>query len=187
MLAWKTQGSVKNIAKPVRAYRVLLDGSQTVKEANTQPPTILRRRPKLVAGLAAGLAIMAGLAVWGITIRVEVPQMVTAAGTPTDDPVLATPTGPAIAVLPFHDLSEEAGQGFFADGLTEDIITGLSRFNNLRVIARNSTFQYKGQAVDVRDVGEALGVRYVLEGSGAAFSTRETRNFTRKSPKCASA
>ncbi|MFP6757902.1 MAG: hypothetical protein VCC99_06740, partial [Alphaproteobacteria bacterium] len=91
--------------------------------------------------------------------------MVTAAGEPTDDPVLAAPTGPVIAVLPFDDLSEEAGQEFFADGLTEDIITGLSRFNNLRVIARNSAFQYKGQAVDVREVGEALGVRYVLEGS----------------------
>ena len=156
---------VKNIAEPVRAWRVAVDGAEADAAAKTQSSSSTLRRPRLIAGLAAALAVTIGLAAWGLTVRVEAPQMVTADGTPTDDPVLAAPTGPAIAVLPFDDLSEEAGQGFFADGLTEDIITGLSRFNNLRVIARNSTFQYKGQAVDVREVGEALGVRYVLEGS----------------------
>jgi adenylate cyclase len=156
---------VKNIATPVKAFRVLLDGSEVTSPGTSQASKGIASRPKLVAGLVAVLAVVVGVVVWSLTIRVEAPQMVMADGTPTDDPVLAAPTGPAIAVLPFDDLSEESEQAYFADGLTEEIITGLSRFNNLRVIARNSTFQYKGQAVDVREVGEALGVRYVLEGS----------------------
>ena len=68
-------------------------------------------------------------------------------------------------MLPFDNLSGDPDDEIFADGLTEDIITALSRFPDLFVIARNSTFQYKGRAVDVREVGHDLGVRYVLEGS----------------------
>ena len=72
---------------------------------------------------------------------------------------------PSIAVLPFENMSSDADQGYFADGIVEDIITGLSRVRQLFVIARNSTFTYKGRSVDVRQVGRELGVRYVLEGS----------------------
>lgn len=72
---------------------------------------------------------------------------------------------PSIAVLPFENMSSDADQGYFADGIVEDIITGLSRVQQLFVIARNSTFTYKGHPVDVRQVGRELGVRYVLEGS----------------------
>ncbi len=72
---------------------------------------------------------------------------------------------PALAVLPFVNLSGDAAQDYFADGVVEDIITALSKFHSFAVIARNSSFTYKGQAVDVRQVGEELGVRYVLEGS----------------------
>jgi len=72
---------------------------------------------------------------------------------------------PSIAVLPFDNMSADPEQGFFADGITEDIITGLSRFPNLIVIARNSTFTYKDKAVNVAEVGRELGVGYVLEGS----------------------
>jgi TolB-like protein len=72
---------------------------------------------------------------------------------------------PSIAVLPFANMSADAGQDYFADGVVEDIITALSRVPRLMVIARNSTFTYKNRAVDVRAVGRALGVRYVLEGS----------------------
>ncbi len=71
----------------------------------------------------------------------------------------------SIAVLPFSNLSGDPQQEYFSDGITEDIITELSRFSELAVIARNSTFQYKGKTIDVRDVGRQLGVRYVLEGS----------------------
>ena len=74
--------------------------------------------------------------------------------------------GPAIAVLPFVNLSGDANQEYFSDGLTEDIITQLSRASrDLRVLARNTAFQYKGKAVDVSKLGRELGVRYVLEGS----------------------
>jgi TolB-like protein len=72
---------------------------------------------------------------------------------------------PSLAVLPFQNLSEDPGQEYFADGVVEDIITALSRFRSFTVVARNSSFVYKGRAVDVRDVATQLGVRYVLEGS----------------------
>jgi len=78
---------------------------------------------------------------------------------------LALPDRPSIAVLAFTNMSGDPGQDYFSDGITEDIITGLSRFSELFVIARNSSFQYKGQSPDVRQVGRELGVRYVLEGS----------------------
>ena len=80
-------------------------------------------------------------------------------------PPLPLPDKPSIAVLPFQNMSGDPEQEYFADGLTEDIITGLSRQQWFFVIARNSTFTYKGKAVDVRDVARQLGVRYVLEGS----------------------
>ncbi len=78
---------------------------------------------------------------------------------------LPLPDRPSIAVLPFANLDGDPSQQYFADGIVEDIITELSRFRELFVIARNSSFQYQGKAVDVRQVGRELGVRYVLEGS----------------------
>jgi adenylate cyclase len=78
---------------------------------------------------------------------------------------LALPDKPSIAVLPFQNMSSDPEQEFFADGIAEDIITALSRYPSLFVIARNSCFTYKGRAVDVKQVGRELGVRYVLEGS----------------------
>src|SRR5204863_3765846 len=104
--------SLKNIARPVRAYRVWISGAES---------------------------------------RVR--------------PALALPDKPSIAVLPFHNMSGDPEQEYFADGMVEDIITALSRFKALFVIARNSSFTYKGRAVDVKQVGRELGVRYLLEGS----------------------
>ena len=80
-------------------------------------------------------------------------------------PAIMKPDGPSIAVMPFANLGGDSGRDFFADGITEDIITALARLRWLFVIARNSTFVYKGKAVDVRAVARDLGVRYVLEGS----------------------
>ena len=80
-------------------------------------------------------------------------------------PTLALPNKPSIAVLPFQNLSADPDQEYFADGVVEDITMALSRFHWLFVIARNSSFTYRGRAVDVRQVGHELGVRYVLEGS----------------------
>ena len=89
------------------------------------------------------------------------------AGSDSDSgPRLQSPVDrPSIAVLPFANLSGDAQQDYFSDGVTEDIITELSRFSELMVIARNSSFQYKGKAVDIRRVGRELDARYVLEGS----------------------
>ena len=75
------------------------------------------------------------------------------------------PDKPSIAVLPFENMSGDPEQEYFADGMVEEIITALSRFKSLFVIARNSSFAFKGKAVDVKEVGRRLGVRYVLEGS----------------------
>src|SRR6202012_4144309 len=78
---------------------------------------------------------------------------------------LPLPDKPSIAVLPFANMSADPEQEYFADGIVEDIITALSRFKSLFVIARNSSFTYKGKAIDIKQVGGELGVRYVLEGS----------------------
>jgi TolB-like protein/class 3 adenylate cyclase len=110
---------VKNIARPVRVYRV----------------------EKAIEPLAGGAD----------------DRGITPAALPED--------GPSVAVLPFANMSGDAEQEYFVDGIVEDIITGLSRIKWLHVIARNSTFVYKGRAVDVKQVGRDLGVRYVLEGS----------------------
>ena len=83
----------------------------------------------------------------------------------TARPALSLPDRPSIAVLPFENMSGDTEQDYFADGMVEDIITALSRIRWLFVIARNSSFTYKGRAVDVKQVGRELGVRYVLEGS----------------------
>ena len=87
-------------------------------------------------------------------------------------PMLALPDKPSIAVLPFANMSGDPEQEYFADGMVEEIITALSRIRWLFVIARNSSFTYKGQATDVKQVGRELGVRYVLEGSVRKASGR---------------
>jgi adenylate cyclase len=84
---------------------------------------------------------------------------------PPGPPALSLPDRPSVAVLPFDNMSADPEQEFFADGITEDLTTALSRLKGFFVIARNSSFAYKGKAIDVREVGRGLGVRYVLEGS----------------------
>jgi adenylate cyclase len=80
-------------------------------------------------------------------------------------PALALPDKPSVAILPFINMHGESGRDYISDGITEDIITELSRFSELFVIARNSSFQYRGKTVDIRRIGRELGVRYLLEGS----------------------
>jgi adenylate cyclase len=117
----------------------------------------------------AAILVIAGVVFagfrWLVSRRSQSAQVPTAEPTKEEDPLLALPTGPVVAVLPFENLSRDPDQEYFSDGLTEDIITALSRFKDLFVIARNSTFRYKGQAVDVRQLNKELGARYVLEGS----------------------
>ena len=95
-----------------------------------------------------------------------------AAATSSSLTPLPFPDKPSIAVLPFLNMSGDPEQEYFTDGITEDIITELSRFHSLFVIARNSSFSYKGKSPDIRQVGRELGVRYVLEGSIRKSSNR---------------
>jgi adenylate cyclase len=94
------------------------------------------------------------------------------AAPPSYRPSLPLPDRPSIAVLPFTNLSADPEQDYFADGVVEDIISGLSRIKWIFVIARNSSFAYKGRPMDVKQVGRELGVRYVLEGSVRKSSNR---------------
>jgi adenylate cyclase len=98
-------------------------------------------------------------------VRVYRVRLGNATTEPRTRPTLALPDKPSIAVLPFQNMSGDPEQGYFADGVVEEIITALSRFHNLFVIARNSSFTYQGRHVDVKQVGRELGVHYVLEGS----------------------
>jgi TolB-like protein len=106
---------------------------------------------------------------WQLLVTSEVAAPATSPTTP-----LPLPDKPSIAVLPFQNMSGDPEQEYFVDGMVEDIITALSRTKALFVIARNSSFAYKGKSPDVRQVGHELGVRYVLEGS-----VRKARNRVR--------
>jgi len=109
-------------------------------------------------GETSAVALLAGVVIW-YAAGLRIPR-----GLSIADPVLAMPSGPAIAVLPFTNMSGDAKNDYFSDGLTEDIITELARVRELHVLARNTTFQYKGQAVEIPALGRKLGVQYVLEG-----------------------
>jgi adenylate cyclase len=141
--------TVKNIARPVRVYRLRLDPSAL---AAPSPRSGARR----VRGIAAAAAILLLLGAGGWAgwqwLR------------PQESAGLPLPDKPSVAVLPFANLSQDPAQEYFSDGMTEDLITGLSKVSGLFVIARNSVFTYKGKPVKVREVGRDLGVRYVLEG-----------------------
>ena len=108
-----------------------------------------------------------GMRFVGAVREMQRPEALTAADAETEQarPTLTLPNRPSIAILPFANMSGDPEQEYFADGMVEEIITALSRLRWLFVIARNSSFTYKGRAVDVRQVGRELGVRYVLEGS----------------------
>jgi TolB-like protein/Tfp pilus assembly protein PilF len=130
--------------------------------------TWLSDHEAMISAVAA-IIVIAGVVFagfrWLVSRRSQPTPEAPADSSSEEDPLLALPTGPVVAVLPFENLSEDPQQEYFSDGLTDDIITALSRFKDLFVIARNSTFRYKGQAVDVRQLNRELGARYVLEGS----------------------
>jgi len=151
--------SVKNIAKPVRVFRVL-------PETGATAPRATRRfgRKHLRRGVfsIAGLAIMAATIIFvqHLSLRPPAPS----ASIPSlQTPTLALPDKPSIAVLPFTNMSGDRDQEYFSDGITGDIITALSRSPDLFVIDRASTFSYKGKPIRVQQVSRELGVKYVLE------------------------
>lgn len=146
--------SLKNIPAPVQVWRVRPAG-----ETEGEPARPLSTRRSVMAALALILAAAAGILLWQFRPwdRGGEPVATTGAVTPADKP--------SIAVLPFTNMSNDAEQDYFSDGVTEDLITDLSRISGLFVIARNTVFTYKGRAVNVNQVSQELGVRYVLEGS----------------------
>jgi adenylate cyclase len=148
--------SVKNIPKPVRAYRVRMEAVAATPEVESRPT----RRIGPVVAVVLGVGAVAA-ALWGVYLR---PTPVETPG-PTEAVGLELPDRPSIAVLPFANMSGDPEQEYFSDGISEDLITDLSRISGLFVIARNSSFVYKGRPVSVPQVGRELGVRYVLEGS----------------------
>jgi adenylate cyclase len=144
--------SVKNLRAPVRVYKVLMEPEAVGKIIGE------KRKTKRWLTLAAAVVLLIGLAGWYLYIeqskRIE-PASVQKMAFPLPDK-------PSIAVLPFNNMS---GEEYFSDGLSEEIITALSKITKLFVIARNSSFSYKGKPVRIKQVAEELGVRYVLEGS----------------------
>src|SRR5450755_3198170 len=102
---------------------------------------------------------------WRLRLIGQTPSAVKSGSAVSETQALSLPDKPSIAVLPFQNMSGDPEQEYFADGIVEEITTALSRFKSLFVIARNSSFTYKGKAVDIKQVGRELGVRYVLEGS----------------------
>lgn len=153
--------TVKNIAKPVGAYRVLMEPRVTVAGRSKEKRAGLRRWQK--AALAVAIIAGAGaLAIWNFYLRPPHPPEEVVS---EKRPRLELPDKPSIAVLPFVNISADPEQEYFTDGITEEIINALSKVPRLFVIARNSTFSYKGKSVEVQQVGRELGVQYVLEGS----------------------
>jgi TolB-like protein/Flp pilus assembly protein TadD len=152
--------TVKNIAKPVGAYRVLMEPRVTVAgKPEKEKRSPVGRRPTLV-GAVAVLALAAAVGVWQFYVRRPTTESAS-----LERMALPLSDQPSIAVLPFDNISGDPEQEYFSDGMTDDIITDLSKISDLFVVARNSVFKYKGQSVDVNKVGRELGVRYVLEGS----------------------
>jgi TolB-like protein/class 3 adenylate cyclase len=151
---------VKNIPKPVGAYRVLMEPRVTVAEEIEKEKAVpVWRRKAILAGGAALVLVVIALAVWNFYFR---PSMEPAS---VERMAFPLPDKPSIAVLPFVNMSEDPKQEYFSDGLTDQIINSLTKLPHLFVIARISTFTYKGKPVKVQKVAEDLGVRYVLEGS----------------------
>ena len=153
---------LKNINTPILVYRVLSfpgAAAHRVVKAKKAVAKTWRRAAFSVAGI---LVIAGGFTIWNFAFRADVPSKPAISEQPSASKLAEKP---AIAVLPFVNMSDDPKQGYFSDGITNDIITDLSRFSNLFVIASNSVFTYKGKPVKVKEVGRDLGVRYVLEGS----------------------
>ena len=150
--------SVKNISKPVRIYKALMDPEAVGKVIGEKRAEPRRRQRVALVVVTALLLIVGGMLIW----RTAFPPVQVAS---VEKMAFPLPDKPSIAVLPFNNLSGDPEQEYLSDGLTEEIIAALGSVPKLFVIARNSTFTYKGKPVKVQQVAEELGVRYVLEGS----------------------
>ena len=157
--------SVKNIAEPVRVYRVLTGPEAIGKVIGEERIEPRKGQRVALAMVTVLLLIVGGMPIWRTAFSpVQVASV--------EKMAFPLPEKPSLAVLPFDNLSGDSSQDYLSDGITENIITALSKVSNLFVIARNSSFTYKGKPVKVQQVAEELGVRYVLEGSAQRAGER---------------
>jgi adenylate cyclase len=148
---------LKNIAKPIRAYSLRVGVSAQANPAIQAKPTEAKKRSitaPLIAGIGALIVLVGGLGYFFVGNRL-------ATAVASNSP----PAHLSIVVLPFTNLSNDPAQDYFADGITDNLTTDLSRIRDSFVIARNTAFTFKGKAIDAKEIGKQLGVRYVLEGS----------------------
>ncbi len=148
---------LKNIARPIRAYSLQV-GNSLVANPKTETKPLEPRRRSALASLMAGIAVLAMIAggAWYFLAENR-----SSGGVAIREPAAHL----SIVVLPFTNLSGDPAQDYFADGITENLTTDLSRIRDSFIIARNTAFTYKGRAVDAKQIGKELGVRYALEGS----------------------
>jgi adenylate cyclase len=175
---------LKNIAEPIRVYSLQVGAPAVAKPAGPK-----KRSPLAPLGLGiAALAILATAGAWYLLGASRTPPLAITSPTPvaSNAGAPAEATHLSIVVLPFTNLSGDPSQDYFADGITDNLTTDLSRIRNSFVIARNTAFTYKGKSVDAKEIGKELGVRYVLEGSrcrnrraslGGTFRGRRGRPF----------
>jgi adenylate cyclase len=149
---------VKNIEKPIRVYKVLVE-PEAVGKVIGEKSRLKVWHWTAIFGLAVLILVTGVLGFWEFYVRPDV------APASLEKIALTLPEKPSIAVLPFDNLSGDPKQEYFSDGMTDDLITDLSKVSGIFVIARNSTFAYKGESVPIRQIAEELGVRYMLEGS----------------------
>jgi len=151
--------NVKNIPEPIRIYRLLTDPEDSGKMIDAEEPDTGKWRWAITAPIAIIILMAGALSIWIFFLRTE---KEVASVTKT---ALTLPDNPSIVVLPFQNLSGDPEQDYFSDGLTEDLITDLCKISGLFVIARNSSFVYKGKTIKIAEVRRELGVQYILEGS----------------------
>src|SRR5262249_18958347 len=153
---------VKNIARPIRAYALSPEAIVGLPTASVSRAPLRRSRTRFaaIAAAAAAALVIAGVAWWVW----PAPRSPTAGAPVAASAQLVAPRL-SIVVLPFGNLSNDPDQQYFADGITEDMTTALSRITHMFVISRTTAFTYRNKSHDTKQIGRELGVRYVLEGS----------------------
>ncbi|HJY81747.1 MAG TPA: adenylate/guanylate cyclase domain-containing protein, partial [Candidatus Binatia bacterium] len=156
---------LKNIVQREPVYALLSEAPKGLRQTlQIQWLKLSRRVGTAHRMMAVAVLLVSAWALGRYFYHLPIPGQPPGAA-PTDSAALPLPDKPSIVVLPFTNMSEDPGQDYFSDGITEDITTDLSKISSLFVIARNSAFTYKGKAVKVQDASREMGVRYVLEGS----------------------
>jgi len=151
--------NVKNIPEPVEIYQLLTEPADAGKMIDEKKPKTMKWRWVTSGAIALIILVVGAIIIWHYYFRAQIESA------SLEKMAFPLPDKPSIAVLPFENISGDPEQEYFSDGITEDLITDLSKISGLFVIARNSVFIYKGRTIKIAEVGRELGVRHVLEGS----------------------